>query len=119
MATATIGGLREQVRGEIVTPDDKAYDEARKVYNAMIDRRPRVIVRPRGTEDVVAAVNFARESDAPVAVRGGGHSVPGFGTGDDAVVIDLCRSPLAQITKWARPASRLNRQLSWPQAGQA
>jgi len=89
MATATIGGLREQVRGEIVTPDDKAYDEARKVYNAMIDRRPRVIVRPRGTEDVVAAVNFARESDAPVAVRGGGHSVPGFGTGDDAVVIDL------------------------------
>src|SRR4051812_32595173 len=89
MATATLSGLREQVRGEIVTPDDKAYDEARKVYNAMIDRRPRVVVRPLGTEDVVAAVNFARENELPVAIRGGGHSVPGFGTGDDAVVIDL------------------------------
>jgi hypothetical protein len=89
MATATLGRLREQVQGEIVTPDDSAYEEARKVYNAMIDRRPRVVVRAAGVDDVVAAVNFARESGVAVAVRGGSHSVPGFGTADDAVVIDL------------------------------
>jgi FAD/FMN-containing dehydrogenase len=104
MATATVSGLRQEVRGEIVTPDDKGYDEARKVYNAMIDRRPAVIVRARGTEDVVAAVNFARESDLPVAVRGGGHSVPGFGTGDDAVVIDLLEMRAVEVDPERRTA---------------
>jgi FAD/FMN-containing dehydrogenase len=91
MATATVGQLRDQVRGETITAEDPAYDEARRVYNAMIDRKPRVIVRCAGVDDVVSAVNFARESDLPVAVRGGSHSVPGFGTADDAVVIDLLR----------------------------
>jgi FAD/FMN-containing dehydrogenase len=89
MATATPTELRDQIAGETITPDDALYDEARTVYNAMIDRRPRVIVRAAGVDDVVAAVNFARANDLPVAIRGGGHSVPGFGTGDDAVVIDL------------------------------
>jgi FAD/FMN-containing dehydrogenase len=89
MATATPAELREQVRGETITAEDAGYEEARRVYNAMIDRRPRVIVRASDTGDVVAAVNFARENDLPVAIRGGGHSVPGFGTADDAVVIDL------------------------------
>ena len=88
MATATVGQLREQVLGETITAEDPAYEEARRVYNAMIDRRPRVIVRPVGVDDVVAAVNFARENGLAVAVRGGSHSVPGFGTGDDAVVVD-------------------------------
>jgi len=104
MATATVSGLRQQVRGEIVAPDDKSYDEARKVYNAMIDRRPSVIVRAQGTEDVVAAVNFARESELPVAVRGGGHSVPGFGTGDDAVVIDLAAMRAVEVDPERRTA---------------
>src|SRR5215212_1486552 len=89
MATATTAQLRDQVQGETITPDDPGYDEARRVYNAMIDRRPRVVVRCEGTADVVAAVNFARESEVGVAVRGGSHSVPGFGTADDAVVVDL------------------------------
>src|SRR3954469_5600527 len=89
MATATMGHLRDHVRGEVVAPDDAGYDDARKVYNAMIDRRPRVIVRCDGVDDVVAAVNLAREGGLAIAVRGGSHSVPGFGTADDAVVIDL------------------------------
>lgn len=89
MATATPTELRDRVRGATITADDEGYDEARKVYNAMIDRRPRVIVRATDADDVVAAVNFARANDLPVAIRGGGHSVPGFGTADDAVVIDL------------------------------
>jgi FAD/FMN-containing dehydrogenase len=91
MGKPTIVQLREQVRGDVVTPDDAGYEDARKVYNAMIDRRPGVVVRPANVEDVVAAVNFARESGLDLAVRGGGHSVPGFGTVDEGVVIDLSR----------------------------
>ena len=91
MATPNVRQLREQVRGEVVTVEDGAYEEARRVYNAMIDRRPRVIVRCTGPDDVVAAVNFARECELDLAVRGGSHSVPGFGTADEAVVIDLSR----------------------------
>jgi FAD/FMN-containing dehydrogenase len=89
MATATPAELRDRVRGETITPGDLEYDDARRVYNAMIDRRPHVVVRPLGADDVVAAVEFARANELPVAIRGGGHSVPGFGTADDAVVIDL------------------------------
>ena len=88
MATTALGQLRNQVRGETMTAEDPGYEEARRVYNAMIDGRPRVIVRCAGAEDVVAAVNLARESQLDLAVRGGSHSVPGFGTADDAVVID-------------------------------
>src|SRR4051794_33505109 len=97
MATATLGDLRDRVRGESITPEDPGYDDARRVYNAMIDRRPRVIVRAQSVDDVVAAVNFARENGLDVAVRGGSHSVPGFGTGDDAVVIDLNRMQLVEV----------------------
>ena len=97
MATTAVGQLREQVRGETITAEDPAYEEARRFYNAMIDRRPSVIVRCAGADDVVAAVNFARESQLDVAVRGGSHSVPGFGTADDAVVIDLSRMQAVEV----------------------
>jgi FAD/FMN-containing dehydrogenase len=89
MSVQAIDKLSEQVRGEVITPADEGYEEARKVYNAMIDRRPAVVVRCTETADVAAAVDYARENELAVAVRGGGHSVPGFGTGDDAVVVDL------------------------------
>jgi len=104
MATGTVGQLRELVRGETITAEDPAYEEARRVYNAMIDRRPSVIVRCAGAEDVVAAVNFARESGLDLAVRGGSHSVPGFGTADDAVVIDLSRMQAVEVDPGASTA---------------
>jgi len=89
MGTLDLEQLREKVRGDIVTPSDDGYDEARTVYNAMIDRHPAVVVRCRDAGDVMAAVTAAGENELDLAIRGGGHSVPGFGTCDDGVVIDL------------------------------
>jgi len=83
--------LKGSVRGDVILPDDGRYDEARKVYNAMIDKRPAVVVRCTGVADVIAAVKAARAAGLAVAIRGGGHSVPGFGTADDALVVDLGR----------------------------
>jgi FAD/FMN-containing dehydrogenase len=89
MPASTIAQLRERVQGSVITPTDQEYDEARVVYNAMIDRRPAVVVRAQDAADVAATVDYARENELPLAIRGGGHSVPGFGTVDDGVVADL------------------------------
>ena len=83
--------LRSSVRGDVVLPQDAGYDSARKVYNAMIDKRPAAVVRCTGAADVIAAVRAARAEGLSVAIRGGGHSVPGFGTADGALVIDMAR----------------------------
>jgi len=89
MDNGAITTLREGIRGTVTTAGDAGYDEARKVRNGMIDKRPAVIVQPANAGDVMTAVRFAGDNDLTVAVRGGGHSVPGFGTCDDGVVIDL------------------------------
>ena len=85
----TIAELRDGVRGPVIEPGDDGFEEHRRVYNFMHDRRPAVIVRATSTADVVAAVNYARSNNLDLAVRGGGHSVPGFGTCDDGLVLDL------------------------------
>ena len=77
------------VRGPIVTAESADYDEVRAVWNRMIDKRPALIVRCTGTADVVTAVNFARENDLLLAVRGGGHNAAGSATCDDGMLIDL------------------------------
>ena len=104
MDQSRIEQLREAVRGEVIAPSDEQYDEARQVYNAMIDKRPAVVVRPANTGDVMAAVRFAGENDLPVAVRGGSHSVPGFGTADDALVVDLCARRSVRVDPFTRTA---------------
>jgi hypothetical protein len=87
--TAPYEELASALRGELIMPGDPAYDEARAVYNAMIDKRPAAIARVRDTADVVAAVRFARDHGIEIAVRGGGHNAGGFGVWDDALVVDL------------------------------
>ena len=79
----------QAVRGRVVTPTDPEYDEARAVYNGMHDRRPVAVVQCADAADVMAAVAAGRENGLDLAIRGGGHSVPGFGTVDDGLVIDL------------------------------
>jgi len=86
---ATIGAFRASLRGELIEPGDPSYDEARKVYNRMIDRRPRLIARCADVADVIAAVKFGREQKLLVAIRGGGHNACGLGVCDDGLVIDL------------------------------
>jgi hypothetical protein len=81
--------LAGSFRGSLVRPGDEDYDEQRKVWNGSIDRRPALIARCTGAADVIAAVRFARETELPVAVRGGGHSFPGLSVCDGGLVIDL------------------------------
>ncbi len=85
----SIQQLKAAVRGRIIEPTDKDYDDVRKVYNAMIDKKPRLIVRCADVADVIACVNFARENRLLLSIRGGGHNAGGLGIADDALVIDL------------------------------
>ena len=87
--TPSVQALRSQLRGMLIQPGDAAYDAARKVYNAMIDKRPALIARCSDVADVIACVNHAREQKLLLAVRGGGHNGGGLGVCDDGLVIDL------------------------------
>ena len=89
LAESSVQQLTAAMRGDLIQPGDPAYDDARTVYNAMIDRRPRLIARCADAGDVVAAVNFAREHGLVVAVRSGGHHGAGLGVCDGGLVIDL------------------------------
>jgi FAD/FMN-containing dehydrogenase len=86
---AVVEQLDEAMRGDVLHAGSPGYDEARKVWNGMIDRRPAVIARCTGVADVIQAVDFARVNAMEVSVRGGGHSAQGYGTNDDGLVIDL------------------------------
>ncbi|HEY7148302.1 MAG TPA: FAD-binding oxidoreductase [Gaiellaceae bacterium] len=92
-----LDSLRQDFAGEVVLPDDPGYDDARVVWNGMADRRPALVVRPTDVDDVVAALRFAREQELLVAVRCGGHSIPGLSTCDDGIVIDLSRMRGAEV----------------------
>ncbi len=104
MTRPTIDDLRRKVRAKVITPDDADYDAARAIHNGMFDRRPRAVVQAEQTADVMAAVDFARESGLELAVRGGGHSAPGFGTSDGGLVIDLGPMRSVHVDPAARTA---------------
>ena len=103
-----VEALEKQLRGQLLRPGDDAYDSARKVWNGMIDRRPALIARCAGVEDITACVDFARDHDLLLAVRGGGHNVAGSAVCDGGLVVDL--SPMRSVrvdpkTRTARAAS--------------
>ncbi|MER6125124.1 FAD-binding oxidoreductase [Streptomyces sp. NPDC001795] len=95
-AGAALAALRSDLAGEVFAPGDPGYDEARTVFNAMIDRHPAVIAQCEGEADVRRSVLFARDLDLKIAVRGGGHSVAGMALNDNGLVVDLRR--MHQVT---------------------
>jgi FAD/FMN-containing dehydrogenase len=101
---AHTNAFAEALHGRLVRPEDAGYDEARKVWNGLIDRRPAMIARCADEDDVVTAVNFARDQKLLVAVRGGGHNVAGFGTCDGGLVIDLSGMKSVTVDPKARTA---------------
>jgi FAD/FMN-containing dehydrogenase len=86
-----LAAFRGRFRGEVILPGDAAYDQSRRVWNAMIERQPAIVARPTDPSDVMNVIRFGRDEDLLIAVRGGGHSMPGHGTCDGGMVIDLSR----------------------------
>jgi FAD/FMN-containing dehydrogenase len=96
--------FRQRHRGDLITPEDSRYEQARRVWNAMIDRRPAVIARPRGAADVMACVQLARSANLPVAIRGGGHNIAGRCVCDDGLVVDFADMKGIRVDPVARTA---------------
>ena len=97
-------GLRERLRGSLIMPEDDRYEDARKVWNGMIDKHPAMIARCAGPADVIQCMNFARELSLPVSVRGGGHNVAGTALCDGGLVIDLSEMRSVRIDPQRRRA---------------
>ncbi len=102
LQNAKVKELGDSLEGHVILPSDAAYDGARKIWNAMIDRHPALIVRCAGTSDVVHAVNFARENGLALAIRGGGHNIAGNAMCDDGLVVDLSEMKAATVDPDAR-----------------
>jgi FAD/FMN-containing dehydrogenase len=107
-----VGGLRSALRGQLLTSADAQYEQARHLYNAMIEKRPALIVRAGGVADVMAGVNFARDQQLPLAVRGGGHSVAGLSMCDDGLVIDLSSMKAVRVDP-VRATARAEGGVTW------
>lgn len=99
-----IGKFAQSLRGELIGRGHAAYDEARQLYNGMIDKRPLLIARCVDVGDVITAVNFGRGSKLPIAIRGGGHNGPGLGSVDDGLVLDLSMMKGVRVDPEARTA---------------
>jgi FAD binding domain/Berberine and berberine like len=100
----TLSALAQGFRGDLLSPADAGYEEARKLYNGMIDKRPRVIARCADVADVIAAVNFGRDNGLLIAIRGGGHNGAGLGSVNDGLVIDLSAMKGVRVDPVARTA---------------
>src|SRR5215510_1527206 len=100
----TVMKFKEGLRGTLVRPKDTIYDDARALYNGMIDKRPAAIARCIDVADVIAAVNFGRDNALPIAIRAGGHNGPGLGSVNDGLVIDLSQMKGVRVDPAARTA---------------
>ena len=110
--TAAVEDLASRFAGTLIQPADEGYDDARMVWNGLIDKRPAVIARCSSVGDVQAAIGFARDNDLTVAIRGGGHSAPGYGTCDDGIVVDLSELKAIEVDPEAKTA-RADAGLTW------
>src|SRR5918992_2463325 len=101
----TIRKFKESLRGELILANEPGYDDARSIWNAMIDRRPALIARCLGVADVVTCVNFARERGLTLSIKGGGHNISGLAVCDGGLMLDL--SLMRGV--WVDPAARVAR----------
>jgi FAD/FMN-containing dehydrogenase len=104
MSAKSLSDLRSVVRGDVIVPGDDGYEDARKVHNGMIDRQPAAVIRVANAGDVMTVVRHAHETGLAVAIRGGGHSGPGFGTCDGGIVVDLSRLRGVRVDPVAKTA---------------
>ena len=102
MQQEAVTQFKSQLRGDLIEPTDARYDEERKVYNAMISRKPRLIAKCADVADVITAVQFGRQHDLRVSIRGGGHNAGGLGVCDDGLVIDLSLIKYVHVDPAAR-----------------
>ncbi|MFN8591307.1 MAG: FAD-binding oxidoreductase [Thermomicrobiales bacterium] len=105
MPTNVIDDLQRHVQAQIITRSHPTYQQARRVWNKMIDRQPLMIVQPQTAQEVVVAIGFARENDLPLSVKGGGHGVAGLAVCDDGMVIDLSRMHAVSVDPLAETAT--------------
>src|ERR1700731_4070434 len=101
----SVAELKTTLRGRVIERDEPDYDDARKVYNAMIDKKPRFIARCADVADVISSLNFARKHGLLLAVRSGGHNGGGLGICDDGLVIDLGSIKYTRVDPAARTAT--------------
>lgn len=104
LSEESVAGFSAKMRGQVIKPGDDAYEQARMVWNGNIDKRPALIAQCKGVGDVIDAVNFARENNLLVAIRGGAHSAAGYGTCDGGIVIDLSQMKGIQVDPDKRTA---------------
>ena len=102
--SAKVEELRKGFKGKVITPGDNEYEESRKIWNGMVDKRPAIIARCAGTQDAVKAVNFARDNGIQLAVRGAGHHIAGNSLCDDGLVVDLSHMRTVKVDVAAKRA---------------
>jgi len=112
LTEALVEEFQTSLRGPLLQPGDAGYDDARIVWNGMIDRRPALIARCAGVADVIQAVNFARDNHLLVSVRGGGHNITGYAVNDGGIVIDLSQMKSVHVDL-AKSTARAEAGLTW------
>ena len=112
LTEALVEEFQTSLRGPLLQPGDAGYDDARIVWNGMIDRRPALIARCAGVADVIQAVNFARDNHLLVSVRGGGHNITGYAVNDGGIVIDLSQLKSVHVDL-AKSTARAEAGLTW------
>ena len=104
-----INALRERLRGQLLFPSDEGFRSATRLWNGMVDKTPGLVVQPTGTNDVVAAVDFAREQRLALSVRGGGHNIAGTALADGGVTLDMAGLRSVHVDAAARTADYYER----------
>jgi FAD/FMN-containing dehydrogenase len=112
LSESAVTALKDGFQGRVIQPQDEGYDDARSVFNAMIDKRPAVIAQCTSVSDVAAAVRFGRDTELPTAVRAGGHSVAGMSTVDGGLVVDVRNMKAIEVNPEGRTA-RCGAGLTW------